>query len=824
MIVETPRGAIELQKVPGENLVRITAKGSRLSLEIPLSDFYDSQLPIGRPQQSLPELLTGGRVNRHADKVRVNENGQIALTGSGISGRQEPFAVREVESRRVPVIMSEFPKNMADDPVRDTELRTSNSQGFPRGDDRSNQFDRSGGRRSEMPKPSSAEMISRPNNINNLDSSARTINREPILFISDMRDSDYLLRQDRSISDRIRPGQQHERGDRHRQGAGLGITRLPEIIDGQINIPKLDRHPRQINKQPIPFYAESLPFEAVGDFINRNANDGTVELTAIPIILPELYFLVEANEIGNVGEIFNQSNRETVPFTADRAISLPRLNLSNSQVNNGTVSLQGQSGLTVSRIPEILESGSENIVFYNGSKVTSVDNLDNSYRQFNREYVPFTVRGYPATEATDLASLRNSGNNELASKIEVRVSATEISNRLNLSNPEMGIMEIEGLWSNQFMNYFGENIPEIKTYTSVKEMLSKIEKQTGQKPAIVYAIASPEKLTMMAVFPGKTIVKSVPVSQKELLRTTREFRTLVSNPRIEFYKQSAHKLYNWLIKPIENQLQAEGINTLVFSLDAGLRSLPLAALHDGQKFLVEKYSISLIPSVSLTDASYSGLENTQILAMGASEFTNQQPLPAVPVELAAIASIWQEDKTYFLNQEFTLPNLKAQRRQHQIVHLATHADFRDSEDSFIQLWDTKLKLEQLRELKWHETPTVELLVLSACRTAIGDEETELGFAGLSVQAGVKSVLASLWLVSDAGTLGLMTEFYQHLRSTPIKATALQQAQIAMIGGKVHPGYQKDTLPPELARRLGNENIDLSHPSYWAGFTLIGSPW
>ncbi len=321
LIVETPRGAIELQKVPGENLVRITAKGSRLSLEIPLSDFYDSQLSIGRPQQSLPKLLTGGRVNRHADKVRVNENGQIALTGSGISGRQEPFAVREVESRRVPVIMSEFPKNMADDPVMDTELR-------------------SGGRRSEMTKPSSAEMSSRPNNINNLDRSARTIDREPILFIPDMRDSDYLLRQDRSISDRIRPRQQHERGDRHRQGAGLGITRLPEIIDGQINIPKLDRHPRQINKQPIPFYAESLPFEAVGDFINRNANDGTVELTAILIILPKLYFLVEANEIGNVGEIFNQSNRETVPFTADRAISLPRLNLSNSQVNNETVSLQ----------------------------------------------------------------------------------------------------------------------------------------------------------------------------------------------------------------------------------------------------------------------------------------------------------------------------------------------------------------------------------------------------------------------------------------------------------------------------------------------------
>lgn len=846
LIIETPRGAIELQKVTGENLVRITAKGSKLSLEIPLSDFYysdsdsDSDSSIRRPQQSLPELLTGGRVNRHADKVRVNENGQIALTGSGISGRRESLAVREVEPRRVPVIMSEFPKN--------SKLPTSNSQELPRRDAISDQFNHAGTRLSEIPKPSSAEMSSRPTNINNVDRSARQINREPITSIAEMGESDYLLRPDRSINDLLHPGQQYERGDRHQEGASLGISRLPEIRDRQINIPQLDRHPRQKNQQSLPFSPESLSVEPVTDLINRNANGrnnnqaATGELIATPIIFPEFNSFVYPNTVNNLGEFFNKFNRENVPVTADRGISLPNESLPNSPVNNGTASLQGQSELIVSMIPEIFESGREDIVFSDGIQVTIVENIDTSSSQFNEEgrsigaeelpSLPINCRRQCFAPTKERASVRDSGNNAIASQIEVRVSGPEISNRLNISNPEIGILEIEGLWSNKFMNYFRENIPEIKTYTSIKEMLGKIEEQTGNKPAIVYAIASQEQLTMMAVLPEKNIVKSVPVTQKELLRTAKEFRTFVSNPRNNFYKQPAQQLYNWLIEPIESQLQAEGINTLMFSLDAGLRSLPLAALHDGQKFLVEKYSISLIPSVSLTDASYTGLENTQLLAMGASEFTNQQPLPAVPVELAAIASIWRKDKTYFLNQEFTLTNLKAQRQQHQIVHLATHADFRNSEDSFIQLWDTKLKLEQLRELKWHETPTVELLVLSACRTAIGDEETELGFAGLAVQAGVKSVLASLWLVSDAGTLRLMTEFYQHLLGQPgginprqpIKATALQQAQIAMIAGEVHPGYQKEALPPELARRLGNENIDLSHPSYWAGFTLIGSPW
>ncbi|MBO1346409.1 MAG: CHAT domain-containing protein [Hormoscilla sp. GUM202] len=765
LILETPRGTIKFQKIPGENLVRITAKGSRLSLEIPLSDFYDSQLPIERPQQSLPELLTGGRVNRHADKVRVNENGEIALTGSGISGREEPR----------------------------TELFT------PR-DAISNQFDfsrsdRATVRRSEITKLSSPEMSSRPTNIDPVDRRASQVH-SPFIADSDKHGriadathgrSDYELRTDRSIDDRGSSGYQHARGDRHQDGAGFASIRLPEIIDDRIRSrhqhargDRLDvdrgswRHQHARSDQH--FSAELLPFDQFGDF---NANDrnnnqsATLELTATPIFFTELNSFVDRNT--ELNSFVDQS--------------------------------------TVNNVPEILNP-------------------------FNGENVLVSARDRLGAGQQDRDRASGELGDNSLSKIAVRGIATEISNRLivperYLSNPEIKIRQIEGIWSNQFINKFGENIiPEIKKYTSIKEMLGKIEKQTGQKPAIVYAIASPEQLTMMAVLPGETIVKSVPVSQKELLRTAKEFRTLVSNPRIEFYKQPAQKLYNWLIEPIESQLQAQGINTLVFSLDAGLRSLPLAALHDGQKFLVEKYSISLIPSVSLTDASYTGLENTQLLAMGASEFTNQQPLPAVPVELAAIASIWRKDQTYFLNQEFTLPNLKAKRRQHQIVHLATHADFRDRDHSFIQLWDRKVKLEQLRELKWHETPTVELLVLSACRTAIGDEKTEFGIAGLAVQAGVKSVLASLWLVSDAGTLGLMTKFYQHLLPQPggltprqpIKATALQQAQIAMIRGEVKPGYQKDTLAPGLARRLGNENIDATHPSYWAGFTLIGSPW
>ncbi|NES25212.1 MAG: CHAT domain-containing protein, partial [Symploca sp. SIO3E6] len=143
------------------------------------------------------------------------------------------------------------------------------------------------------------------------------------------------------------------------------------------------------------------------------------------------------------------------------------------------------------------------------------------------------------------------------------------------------------------------------------------------------------------------------------------------------------------------------------------------------------------------------------------------------------------------------------------------------------LWDTKLQLDQVRQLGLHNPP-VELLVLSACRTALGDAEAELGFAGLAVLAGVKSALGSLWYINDAGTLGFMSYFYQQLGEAPIKAEALRQTQLAMLRGEVRLENGKlvssdQTIPlsPEL-QDLGDK--DFTHPYYWSAFTLIGSPW
>ncbi|WP_449416346.1 CHAT domain-containing protein [Phormidium nigroviride] len=389
----------------------------------------------------------------------------------------------------------------------------------------------------------------------------------------------------------------------------------------------------------------------------------------------------------------------------------------------------------------------------------------------------------------------------------------------------------------EFENYFGGNLSEKSSAAqNIRNTLSRIASVTGVKPAVIYVSAQPQQLELRLFLPnGKPIFKSIALPREEVLEVAKDFTDDIRNPRMQDYKIGSKQLHQWLIAPLQQELDTHGINTLIFSMDSGLRSLPVAALYDGDRFLVEKYSLGLIPSLSLTDTNYVDIRNSEVLAMGASDFPEiaaQSRLPAVPMEISAIVGkLWPG--VSFLNEKFTLANLKAQRSQpqYQIIHLATHGEFQPggAENSYIQFWDTKLRLNQLRELKLYN-PQVELLVLSACTTAVGDESAELGFAGLAVQAGVKSALASLWYVSDAGTLGLMSEFYQQLRTAPIKAEALRQAQLGMLHGQVrlqdgrlyNSGSDRGTrLPPELVAR-GDRS--LSHPYYWAAFTMIGSPW
>lgn len=414
------------------------------------------------------------------------------------------------------------------------------------------------------------------------------------------------------------------------------------------------------------------------------------------------------------------------------------------------------------------------------------------------------------------------------------------------ANFTKAVTAIEQTWEKDYETYFGLDLSmQSLKVDEISATLGKIARQTGKKPALVYVVPGSKQLQVLLVMPQSQLIRrSIPEANGSvLLDVVQKFNQEITDPRKRTktsYLATSKQLYQWLIAPLEPSLEAQNIDTLIFCLGGGLRTLPLAALNNGQQFLVEKYSIGLIPAFNITNTIYKDSKNSLVLAMGASKFTDKTSLPAVPVELSAIfknfsgvqsPGPWQGKS--LLNQRFTVNNLKSQRASQLfgIVHLATHAEFLPGEpsNSYIQFWDTKLWLNQMRQLQWNN-PLVELLVLSACRTALGDKDAERGFAGLAVQSGVKSALASLWSVSDEGTLALMVEFYQQLRIAPIKAEALRQAQIAMLRGEVRLEAGKlrgstlrggVSLPQNLAIL---ENQNFSHPYYWAAFTMIGNPW
>ncbi|MBF2020462.1 MAG: CHAT domain-containing protein [Hydrococcus sp. C42_A2020_068] len=394
------------------------------------------------------------------------------------------------------------------------------------------------------------------------------------------------------------------------------------------------------------------------------------------------------------------------------------------------------------------------------------------------------------------------------------------------------ITGVESQWEKQYEEYFEEDFISSKlTPEQIAKKLREISRETGKKPAVLWVMSQPKQLNLLLITPqGAPVSQEIRAADRETLsKVSQDFVEKLSNLS-NGYLASARLLHRWLISPIEPYLEAEQIDTLIMCLGGGLRTLPFAALYDGERFLIEKYSLTRIPGFYLTPISHGNLSDAKVLAMGATEFEEQVSLPAVAVELSAITPDPWQGKT-ILNEGFTVENLEAQRDREpfQIIHLATHADFVPGKprDSYIQFSDRKLTLDQLNELGWKEPP-VELLVLSACQTAVGDRTAEMGFAGLALQSGVRSALASLWYVSDAGTLALMSEFYQQLKNIPLKAEALRQTQIAMLKGKVYLRERElvnsrgdISLPPALAE---SQETNLSHPFYWASFTLIGSPW
>lgn len=365
----------------------------------------------------------------------------------------------------------------------------------------------------------------------------------------------------------------------------------------------------------------------------------------------------------------------------------------------------------------------------------------------------------------------------------------------------------------------------------------------------LYMILSNSKRDPRPFIVGK--IGSEKFSEERLNALIGEFREAATDPTID-PRPAGQKLYDLLIKPLEADLQSAEADTIVWSLDASLRYVPVAALYDARHgYLAERYA-----NVVITLNSLSGLEhksadkgNWQALGIGVSKaVAGFSELPNVPEELRAIIREPDEETGLLggrrlLNEQLTLDAFDQHLSldKYKVIHAATHFSFipgtrGGARQSFLLLGDGgKLTLEQVhkRDVTFDD---VELLVLSACNTEVGgrgsDGSEVEGFGMLAQQEGARSVIATLWHVADSSTRELMVRFYQlHLGAPDVnKAQALRRAQLALLNGGQRPEGARPRA--ELVGREQGKSLKslfstdprkpYAHPYYWAPFILIGN--
>jgi CHAT domain-containing protein len=351
----------------------------------------------------------------------------------------------------------------------------------------------------------------------------------------------------------------------------------------------------------------------------------------------------------------------------------------------------------------------------------------------------------------------------------------------------------------ELQDYFRDDC--VKTTRAQRQSLQALSRTT----AIVYPIVLPDRVELLVNFPGrlKRFVSSVPADT--LTKEVRAFRQSLQDRSDRRHLQHGQALYEWLLRPLEKELSQASIDTLVFVPDGALRTIPMSALHDGKQYVIEKYAVAVSPGMDLTDPRPIDRRNVNLLSMGLTEAVQGfPPLPNVGDELKTVKQLY--GGKMLINDQFVVTSMQRELKDNtfNIVHIASHGLVEnDVNKSFLLAYDDKITMERLSEvigLSQFRNSPIELLTLSACETAVGDDRAALGLAGVAVKAGARSALATLWFIDDEATSQLVAEFYRQLGNPSLsKAVALQRAQLKILGEKSH-----------------------DHPSFWAPFLLINN--
>jgi CHAT domain-containing protein len=327
--------------------------------------------------------------------------------------------------------------------------------------------------------------------------------------------------------------------------------------------------------------------------------------------------------------------------------------------------------------------------------------------------------------------------------------------------------------------------------------------------AVVYPVLLADRTELLLTLPSGMERVTIGRSGGELEAEVLTLRGLLEKRTTREFLPHAQRLYDNLLRPWLGRLDGSGIDTLVFVPDGALRTIPLGALHDGQRYLVERYAIAVVPGLTLVDPRPLFVDGAEVLLGGISQSEQGfAPLEHVSQELADIRTA--HGGQVLLDDRFERSEIDRLLRKggFTIVHFPTHAQFEDEAGkSFLLTHGDRYELGDLGDAvgatRFSKRP-IELLALSACDTAVGTDRGALGLAGIAVKAGARSALGTLWSVNDEAARLVMTRFYQEVQKPKVtKAEALRRAQVGF-----------------LAEPKANSEPDLRHPFYWSAFLLI----
>ncbi|MDF5739675.1 CHAT domain-containing protein, partial [Nostoc sp. S13] len=530
-------------------------------------------------------------------------------------------------------------------------------------------------------------------------------------------------------------------------------------------------------QKALDFYNQALPLRrAVGD---RNG---------------------EAVTLGNIGELFQSTNRPTEAIT----------NLQQSL----QISLEMRRGLQRENRQKFLQQN-------HGSATALVDVLINQ-KKYAQAFE--WVNLFTTADLADYTRLINAkvANREAQKTLDdwskKNQQLESLRQQLQSDRSESLSQKIRQLEAQVYSE--AENIsrrfPEVAelfetTPADIKNLTSSIPAGTVVvQPVLLTNVRDmPNNVAIFIFTKGELSVIKKSIDPTEFNKLITQYLKEVQDDSDSSYVETGGKLYDILIRPIEDKIQALSPKEVSIIATGKLRHLPFETLYDNKtkQFLIQKYPVNYLTRTSNNSLEYSGVQNavprTQaVLAFGNPVPSDPQNLPGAEAEVRKIKEILPDSEVY-IHKEATLEKFRSQALRFSFLHLATHGCFQTQDCKKTNLKNNTLlfadKTLDIADAALLGLQGTQLITLSACQTAVDTNLNGIGLAGVAYifeRAGAKAVMASLWAVDDEATQELMVYFYQNLKQGMTKGEALQKAKLKLIA-------------------------DHRHPFYWSPFVLIG---